>query len=263
MKNLVAVFLGLILASFVGITVASAQHEVQKGDTLWEIALAHNTTVESLMEVNNLKGTLIYPKQILQTEGGKEVKQEKQQGHQEGYYIVKKGDTLGKISGNNGLTVTQLKSMNNLSSNMIYAGQKLTLNGNVPAVNSNPASDAKVTSIEVKEEKETTQESTNNDSTPQGKTISVEATAYTAHCTGCSGITATGVDLRSNPNAKVIAVDPNVIPLGTKVHVEGYGYATASDTGGAINGNKIDIHVPTKEQANNWGRRTVEVTIVD
>ncbi|MFX6153002.1 3D domain-containing protein, partial [Acinetobacter baumannii] len=49
----------------------------------------------------------------------------------------------------------------------------------------------------------------------------VIATAYTAYCTGCSGTTATGINLRANPNAKVIAVDPRVIPLGTKVYVEG------------------------------------------
>src|SRR5699024_7134389 len=96
-----------------------------------------------------------------------------------------------------------------------------------------------------------------------GKTFNVTATAYTAKCNGCSGHTATGVDLNANPNAKVIAVDPNVIPLGSKVHVEGYGTATAADTGGAINGNKIDVHVPSKEAAQGWGVKTVKVTVID
>ncbi len=97
---------------------------------------------------------------------------------------------------------------------------------------------------------------------PEGKTVSVSATAYTADCEGCSGVTSTGVNLNANPNAKVIAVDPNVIPIGSEVYVEGYGYATAADIGGAIQGNKIDVHVPTKEEANNWGVRNVDVTIV-
>ena len=74
-----------------------------------------------------------------------------------------------------------------------------------------------------------------------GKTIFMKSTAYTADCSGCSGVTATGINLKKNPNTKVIAVDPNVIPLGTKVHVDGYGYAIAGDTGGAIRGNKIDV----------------------
>ena len=56
--------------------------------------------------------------------------------------------------------------------------------------------------------------------------------------------TATGLILNNNPNAKVIAVDPSVIPLGTKVYVEGYGYAVAADTGGAIKGHKIDVFFP-------------------
>ncbi|MBU8908417.1 G5 and 3D domain-containing protein [Desertibacillus haloalkaliphilus] len=96
-----------------------------------------------------------------------------------------------------------------------------------------------------------------------GQTLTVTATAYTANCSGCSGITATGVNLNQNRNQKVIAVDPNVIPLGTRVHVEGYGEAVAADTGGAIKGNKIDVHVPTKTDARNWGRKQVTVTILD
>ena len=76
-----------------------------------------------------------------------------------------------------------------------------------------------------------------------GKEFYVTATAYTPNCNGCTGITATGVNIKSNPNMKLIAVDPNVIPLGSKVWVEGYGYAIAADTGGAIKGNKIDVFI--------------------
>ncbi len=67
--------------------------------------------------------------------------------------------------------------------------------------------------------------------------------------------------MRANPNLKVIAVDPNVIPLGSKVWVEGYGYAIAGDTGGAIKGKKIDLHVPTKTAAYNFGRRQVKIKV--
>lgn len=91
----------------------------------------------------------------------------------------------------------------------------------------------------------------------------VEATGYVAMCdTGCTGITATGIDLRNQPHLKVIAVDPRVIPLGSKVWVEGYGYAIAGDTGGAIKGNKIDLHMPTTEAAWAWGRKTVKIKIL-
>ncbi|PKR77489.1 hypothetical protein CEY16_12245 [Halalkalibacillus sediminis] len=93
------------------------------------------------------------------------------------------------------------------------------------------------------------------------KELTMTATAYTAKCSGCTGITATGINLNNNPNMKVIAVDPSVIPLGSKVWVEGYGTAIAGDTGGAINGNKIDLHVATKSEAYSFGVRTVRVKV--
>jgi 3D (Asp-Asp-Asp) domain-containing protein len=155
-------------------------------------------------------------------------------------YTVQKGDTLYKISKSYSTTVDQLKKWNNLSSNTIRIGQKLSI-GSTAAATSAPAP-------------------TNEKSV--SKEITVKSTAYTAYCSGCSGVTATGINLKKNPNAKVIAVDPKVIPLGTKVYVEGYGEAVAGDTGGAIKGNKIDVHMSTKQKAKNWGVRTVKVQIL-
>ncbi|WP_249292276.1 G5 and 3D domain-containing protein [Metabacillus flavus] len=103
--------------------------------------------------------------------------------------------------------------------------------------------------------------SRNNDSV--SKEMYVTSTAYTASCSGCSGRTATGVNLKANPNAKVIAVDPDVIPLGTKVYVEGYGYAVAADTGSAINGNKIDVFFPDQSSAIKWGSKRVKIKILN
>lgn len=103
-----------------------------------------------------------------------------------------------------------------------------------------------------------------DDSAPtSGKEFYVTATAYTAGCNGCTGITATGINLKANPNLKVIAVDPRVIPLGSKVWVEGYGYAIAGDTGGAIKGNKIDLHMATKAEAYQFGRRQVKIKVMN
>lgn len=96
-----------------------------------------------------------------------------------------------------------------------------------------------------------------------GKEFYVSATAYTASCAGCSGITATGINLKANPGLKVIAVDPNVIPLGSKVYVEGYGYAVAGDTGGAIKGNKIDLFMANHSDAVAFGRQQVKVTVLN
>lgn len=95
------------------------------------------------------------------------------------------------------------------------------------------------------------------------KTLYMHATAYTASCSGCSGITATGINLKENPDKKVVAVDPSVIPLGSRVWVEGYGYAVAGDTGGAINGNRIDLFMSSKSKALSFGSRNVKVKILD
>lgn len=102
-----------------------------------------------------------------------------------------------------------------------------------------------------------------SDTKEEGTTMYVTATAYTAYCDGCSGITYTGIDLRANPNQKVIAVDPNVIPLGSRVWVEGYGTAIAGDIGGAIQGNRIDVFIPNKDEANRFGIKQVKITILD
>lgn len=87
------------------------------------------------------------------------------------------------------------------------------------------------------------------------KVLNVVSTAYTH--TG--NRTATGV----YPHEGVIAVDPRVIPLGTKLYVENYGYAVAADTGGVIKGNKIDVFFNTYNKAINWGRRSIKVYILD
>jgi len=81
------------------------------------------------------------------------------------------------------------------------------------------------------------------------------ATAYTPYCYGCSGITATG-----RPAGRgIVAVDPRVIPLGTRLYIPGYGYAIAGDTGGAIVGYRIDLGYTSYRDAMQFGRRAVTV----
>lgn len=318
---------------------------VRKGDTLWDLARQHHTTVNNLFKFNNLQSSIIYPGQVLQTEY---------------LYTVVKGDTLWDISRAFGITVAELKERNNLTSDLIIVGQVLTIpNANTEHINqqvvkraslahkqknlnvTNQDTPVEVQSQKAEEQPAKTEESTKKSTTQSvekseeqtesakippvekpvkqtesaktqsaeksvkqaespksqsadepkqetervetkaaiqpneqskeaekmvveaGDTISVEATAYTVESAGGNGITTIGIDLNKNPDAKVISVDPNVIPLGTKVYVEGYGHAIAGDTGSAIKGNKIDVYLPTEEEALNWGRRTVNVTILE
>ena len=156
-------------------------------------------------------------------------------------YQVKKGDTLWSIAKKHKLSVPQLKSYNKLTSDIIKPNQVLKVSA---AANT------------------TAKKTANTKSTaPAYKEITVRATAYTASCKGCSGITATGINLKKNPNAKVISVDPKVIPLGTKVYVPGYGEAIAADKGSAVKGNKIDVFIPNKQKALQWGNKTVKIKV--
>ena len=87
---------------------------------------------------------------------------------------------------------------------------------------------------------------------PRAYQLKVDAVAYYL-----PGKTALGVPVRKG----VVAVDPNLIPLGTKLHVPGYGPGLAADVGTAIKGRIIDLWFPTTAKARSWGRRTVTITI--
>ena len=89
--------------------------------------------------------------------------------------------------------------------------------------------------------------------------VMMEASAYLPTDGNGAGITATGITARHG----IVAVDPNVIPLGTRVYVPGYGVALAADTGGAIVGKKIDLCMEDYGQAMGFGRRPVEVYVLD
>lgn len=90
---------------------------------------------------------------------------------------------------------------------------------------------------------------------PRGRALEMVATAYTHD----GSLTASG----TVPAVGEVAVDPLVIPLGTRLLVEGYGEATALDTGGAIKGNRLDVFLDTEQECENWGRRLVHVEILN
>jgi len=87
------------------------------------------------------------------------------------------------------------------------------------------------------------------------------ATAYTRSIEEGThkGITRSGTQVSRG----TVAVDPRVIPLGTKLYVENYGHAVALDTGGAIKENRIDLYMETKDEAFEFGRKEVRVWIIE
>ncbi len=233
---------------------------VKKGDTLWGISQKYDTSVDNIKRLNDLDSDTIVENTKLVVKKDTPT------------YKVKKGDNLWKISKDKNVSINELRSWNQLKSIVIHPGQVLKLAGDGQAATTTTNTAKTENTTTTKAVKQTTQTPAKKEVPVQktaaskekaGKTITVSATAYTANCNGCSGTTATGVNLKANPDAKVIAVDPNVIPLGSKVYVEGYGYATAADTGGAIKGNKIDVFIPSHSEALQWGRKTVNVQVLN
>jgi 3D (Asp-Asp-Asp) domain-containing protein/LysM repeat protein len=257
-------------------------YTVKSGDTLWDIANNNCVTVQDLKTWNKLNSDLIKPGLNLviypKTAGNasaQPVKAEPVQTNQaaantgvktkpvQTYQTAAKPAETAKPVQNNQTNAKSAETAKPVQNNQTAAKPVETpkpVQNNQTAAK--PVKTAKhvennQTNAKPAEKAETAQAPAN-----AAKEITVTATAYTANCEGCSGITATGIDLKANPNAKVISVDPNVIPLGSKVYVEGYGYATAADTGGAIKGNVIDVFIPSKEEAIQWGRKQVKVTIL-
>ncbi len=183
-------------------------------------------------------------------------------------HTVRSHDTLSNISiqyFGDASYVSKIAQDNNISNpDIIFDGQQLKINTDGSAEVSAPATTTEPAVAEVQADTQTEAQPEQTTQSPSGRTLTMESTAYSsdpADTLGGGTVTATGQNLLSNPMA--VAVDPNVIPLGTRLYVEGYGEAIASDTGGAIQGNIIDVHFSTYAECIAWGRRTVQVTILD
>lgn len=257
-KMMVFVLAGIFAAAGLFTPQVSADIHLIKGDdTLYKVSQEFQASIEALKEVDYFADDLIYVEETLET------------NKDDPLYTIEKGDTLYRIAIEYNTTVEQLEQWNGLSSDLIYAGDTLIISEPLEEDVTNEVKSASNENVRTQTSKKTTPAPaptptlTPSPAPNTGKTMTVEATAYTAYCDGCSGTTANGTNLRANPNLKVIAVDPRVIPLGTKVWVEGYGEAVAADTGGAIKGNKIDVFIPNLSNAYEWGRRTVTIKILN
>ncbi|PGM57019.1 LysM peptidoglycan-binding and 3D domain-containing protein [Bacillus sp. AFS053548] len=253
-------------------------YQVKKGDTLWDIAQNHGVTVSQVQEWNNIHTDLIQPGlNLVIFEGVKNIAQSKMINtnlatNSKTTSTVKSVQESPKTASASREDVPKTKEIvpatkesasTTKESTPTTKESTSTIKESVPAAKES-ASTTKASVPTTKESAPTPKEneSKTNDSAGS-KVIIMEASAYTASCKGCTGITATGINLKENPNTKVISVDPSVIPLGSKVNVEGYGVAIAGDTGGAIKGKRIDVFIPNKQDAINFGRKQVKVTILN
>lgn len=240
-------------------------HTVVKGESLWAIAHHYGITVDELKESNHLTSDLILIGQVLTIPG---VNADElalsgaigQSSSQPARQILTGDEQTRENSNESAKNPATEPTEQPVATEQPAAEEPSEGAVSAPTEKQTEQQTTPTQPTEVSKEP-ATEEVTTQQETQPGKTITVTSTGYTVESAGGSGITATGIDLNKNPNAKVISVDPKVIPLGSKVYVEGYGQAIAADTGGAIKGNKIDIYFPTKEQAINWGVRNVNITI--
>lgn len=115
-------------ASTGGSSGGTVSYTVKSGDTLWGIARTHGLSVSTLKSLNGISSDTIYPGQKLKVKGSANIAAPSAPAST-GSYTIKRGDTLSGIASRHNLSVSQLKAMNNLSSDLIYAGQTLKVSG--------------------------------------------------------------------------------------------------------------------------------------
>ncbi|QTN11475.1 LysM peptidoglycan-binding domain-containing protein [Mammaliicoccus vitulinus] len=132
MKKLLAVSTAAVaVTTGVTATADAATHTVKSGDTLFSISQQYGTSVSAIKSENGIKSNLILPNQVIKVNEAKVASASTTE------YTVVSGDTLGKIASKYDVTVSQLKAWNNLSSDLIIVGQKLSLQA--PAQSAEPA----------------------------------------------------------------------------------------------------------------------------
>ncbi|WP_208559228.1 3D domain-containing protein [Marinilactibacillus kalidii] len=219
------------------------EYTFQWGDTLWGISEATDVSVDKLVKVNDIDNrsmiqvdTKIYlsgDSSIISVQNDDEVVS----------YDVSEDE------------VVETETPDEVKEEVAKEEKPEAVQETKPEVEEAPAEEATVPEVSTSSSDEATQAS------QSGRTVAVEATAYSLNQPELGNVTFSGIDLRETPN--VIAVDPSVIPLGSRVNIPGYGEFIAGDTGSAIQGNRIDIHMTDLQQALQFGRRSIEVQIIE
>ncbi|UOF89945.1 LysM peptidoglycan-binding domain-containing protein [Fodinisporobacter ferrooxydans] len=272
LKKLLAIGLGISCIAFGGQAFA-ATYQIHANDTLWKLSQTFHVSVSELQKANpGIDPENLQTGQSIQIPGYTT-------------YTATDTDTFWTIAQSYHVPVSDLLAANpTVDPSNIYAGLAL----NIPAAPNTAASGQAVAqataSAAAMQSAAATSGQTANASTGQnvataanGQTfqysqeISAKATAYTA--SAASNGSWGAVDYFGNPlKLGTVAVDPSVIPLGSKLYITGYSFnglptggmfATASDVGGGIQGNHIDMFIPTSDaNASNFGIQNVKVYIV-
>ncbi|MCY8998013.1 LysM peptidoglycan-binding domain-containing protein [Bacillus inaquosorum] len=142
-KQIITATTAVVLGSTLFAGAASAQSiKVKKGDTLWELSRKYDTTISKIKSENHLRSDIIYAGQTLSI-NGKSTSSKSSSSSSSSTYKVKSGDSLWKISNKYGMTVSELKKLNGLKSDLLRIGQVLKLKG---STSSSSSSSSKVIS---------------------------------------------------------------------------------------------------------------------
>lgn len=258
-KSILTLGVGMALASL-STTAFASTYQVKPEDTLWKIANANNIPLEAVLKANpNINPGNLQTGQIVNLPDVR--------------YTVKTGDTFWLIAKKLNLPMNELMAANPKVDPMnLYPGIVLTL----PIRSTISTTSAKTTTTSTAAKVSTTSGNTimmAGQALSFKNKLSVQATAYS------SDPSENGwgpVDYYGNPlKLGTIAVDPSIIPMGTKVLIKGYNdidkdlpsnglIAYATDQGSAIKGNRIDIFLPgSKEKVNRFGIQDVTVYILE
>ncbi len=233
--------------------VSGVLHQLKAGESVLSVAAAYGVEGSKIVEANQISDpSLVREGDLLLVPGGvmkatPPASPARPAAEQAGViYTVAPGDTLSSIAASNGVTISSLQSANGLGdSDLLRIGQQLSIPGGQQEVL------AETQGQEAAEDRE----ASNRGNQPEGKSFIATITAYTI-----SGGTATGTQTRWG----TVAVDPRVIPLGSKIRIDGFEETfVAEDTGGGVRGNWVDIWFPDHGDALRFGMQSRRVTIVE
>src|SRR5699024_6555947 len=247
-KVLMSFAAGFILVGASATSASAEDYQVEDGDTLSAIGQEYDVSVDNLKSWNDLDSDLIIVDQTLEIDGedasGNEAEEAAPQADQNEQEEDQSADEQEDANAEETQQETNDAAGENDENET--AEQEDEEAAAEQEEQNDPAGQESADEQAAAQGEESTEDEKGGDNDAEGETMTMAATDYTADCEGCPGTTADGTDL--DGDEKVVAVDPDKIPLGSEVHVEGYGDAVAGDTGGAINGDKIDLHVSDEEE---------------
>ncbi|NLP36676.1 MAG: LysM peptidoglycan-binding domain-containing protein [Firmicutes bacterium] len=256
-------------------TTAELTYTVVRGDTLSKIAAVYGVSLQELIRINEIKNpNIIYPGQVLKLKIGGEAMVSKTPA---ATYTLRQGETVWTVAKRYNVDTNAVLRANGITDpKKLRAGAVLT----IPTDSGQQNRPVVVAARSSSETRESRLLARGGRTLAYIRALTVTATAYCnglaasgcphdsrgrSACTGAynDGFTATGLPAiagdGTEANPHIVAVDPRVIPLGSRLYIDGYGFAVAADTGGAIKGNRIDLLLETHQTALKFGRRQLQI----